>query len=382
MATLERQGVPTPHGGRHWNRSTVRWLLSNPVYRGQVYAGRTRTYPAGRHRSALQPVGERSARLELADRHEWMLVTTIPAIVSPDVFDRVQVKLAENRRLARRHTTTGQYLLRALVSCGVCGYACTGRQEKPRYAYYLCAGKAAAGSGGPHLPKSLGGHCPARYIPVRALDDLVWRDLCAVLTHPRSLAYALQRSQAGAWLPQEVQARRVQLQQGRRQLDHQVQRLGDAYQAGVMPLDEYRQRRTALERQQFALQQRKEQVETQVDQQQALAQVTTSLTGFCERVKGGLARATFDQRRQLVELLIDRVVVTDGDVEIRYVLPTTPASEHIRFSHLRTDYQHRLPRWVVAGQVAPGAATPHDAEDGLQNTAQRMGAWPALSGEW
>jgi site-specific DNA recombinase len=40
----------------------------------------------------------------------------------------------------------------------------------------------------------------------------------------------------------------------------------------------------------------------------------------------------------LVLLLIDRVIVTDGDVEIRYVVPTSPASEHIRFCHLRTDY--------------------------------------------
>ena len=55
----------------------------------------------------------------------------------------------------------------------------------------------------------------------------------------------------------------------------------------------------------------------------------------------GLAEATFEQKRQLVELLIDRVVVTDDDVEIRYVVPTTPASEHVRFCHLRTDYFDR-----------------------------------------
>jgi site-specific DNA recombinase len=233
VATLERQGIPTPQGGRHWNRSTVRWLLSNPVYMGHVYAGRTRTYPSTRRRSALQPVAERGARMELADRQEWMLVTTIPAIVSPDVFDRVQATLAENRRLARRHTSTGQYLLRALVSCGVCGYACTGRQEKPRYAYAtppICVpGRPPRDRGGricPNLPKSLGEHCPARYIParyiparyiparyipVRALDELVWRDLCAVLTHPESIAHALHRSQAGTWLPQDLQARRAQL---------------------------------------------------------------------------------------------------------------------------------------------------------------------------
>lgn len=59
---------------------------------------------------------------------------------------------------------------------------------------------------------------------------------------------------------------------------------------------------------------------------------------FCRRVQIGLADATFERRRQLVELLIDRVVVTDEQVEIRYVIPTSPAGEKFRFSHLRSDY--------------------------------------------
>ena len=59
---------------------------------------------------------------------------------------------------------------------------------------------------------------------------------------------------------------------------------------------------------------------------------------FCRRVQAGLAEASFAQKRQLVELLIDRVVVTDADVEIRYVVPTGPRGEHTRFCHLRLDY--------------------------------------------
>ena len=57
----------------------------------------------------------------------------------------------------------------------------------------------------------------------------------------------------------------------------------------------------------------------------------------------GLAQATFEQRRALVELLIDRVIVTDGEVEIRYVMPTDRASEQVRFCHLRLDYRARPP---------------------------------------
>src|SRR4030095_11688301 len=53
---------------------------------------------------------------------------------------------------------------------------------------------------------------------------------------------------------------------------------------------------------------------------------------------------------QLVELLIDRVVVTDGHVEIRYVIPTTDHSTKTRFCHLRTDYFHLI-ALAVAGPV-------------------------------
>jgi hypothetical protein len=44
-----------------------------------------------------------------------------------------------------------------------------------------------------------------------------------------------------------------------------------------------------------------------------------------------------------VELLIDRVIVTDEEVEIRYVIPASPESEHVRFCHLRSDYLHDPP---------------------------------------
>jgi site-specific DNA recombinase len=355
VAALVRDGVPTPHGRRQWSRSTLRWMLRNPVYVGQVYANRTHARPAHQRQSALQPVGQQGTTLELTAREAWLLVTTIPPLVSQEVFDQAQGKLAENRRLARRHNTTGDYLVRALVSCGVCGYACKGRQEPPRYAYYLCAGKV------PGRPEHPDGRCPARYIPALALDDLVWQDLCDVLTHPDSLAQALERAQAGAWLPQELQARRAQLQQGIQQVERQVERVGDAYQAGAMPLAEYRRRRQRLDDHRSALERQRQHLEAQVDQHQAVTQVMTSVEAFCQRVRPGLAHATFAQRRQLVELLIDRVIVTDGDVEIHYVIPTTPASEHVRFSHLRTNYLLLLspvaPRWHLGAHPRPAVRT-------------------------
>jgi hypothetical protein len=51
-------------------------------------------------------------------------------------------------------------------------------------------------------------------------------------------------------------------------------------------------------------------------------------------------------------------VVTDGQVEIRYVVPTTPGSTTTRLCHLRTDYFDHV-ALAVAHQVYPGRpATP------------------------
>jgi site-specific DNA recombinase len=63
----------------------------------------------------------------------------------------------------------------------------------------------------------------------------------------------------------------------------------------------------------------------------------------CARLRQNLAGASFARRRELVELLIDRVIVTDGDVEIRYVVPTSETGFHTRFCQLRQDYLHDPP---------------------------------------
>jgi hypothetical protein len=44
----------------------------------------------------------------------------------------------------------------------------------------------------------------------------------------------------------------------------------------------------------------------------------------------------------LIEWLVVRVIVTDGEVEIRYAIPTSPAGEATRFCHLRSDYRAPL----------------------------------------
>jgi site-specific DNA recombinase len=159
-----------------------------------------------------------------------------------------------------------------------------------------------------------------------------------MLSEPGALATALVRAQGGAWLPQEPQSRRDTLRRGQVQLQQQLERLTDAYLRAVIPISEYERRRRDLEQRLAALAGQEEQLRNDAERQRQLAGLAASLEVFRARVQRGLDGASFEQRRQLVLLLVDRVVVTDADVEIRYVLPTSPESEHVRFCHLRKDY--------------------------------------------
>jgi hypothetical protein len=131
------------------------------------------------------------------------------------------------------------------------------------------------------------------------------------------------------------------------QLDTSQQRLLDAYLAGVLTLPVFDRKRHELTRRQEALQSQQRQLDTVAQQHIALSAVAESLEAFCAQVRDGLHEATFEQRRALVELLIDRVIVTDGDVEIRYVFPTTCHGPPIWFSQLRVDYLHFVPLPIV-----------------------------------
>src|SRR5919206_487247 len=111
----------------------------------------------------------------------------------------------------------------------------------PGYRYYQCRGKLMA------LHSHRDTLCPARHIPAGQLDALVWDDLCQVLTHPETLRLALERAHGGHWLPQELQGRGETLRRGQTGLQRQVERLTEAYLAGVVRLEEYQRRRRDLE---------------------------------------------------------------------------------------------------------------------------------------
>jgi site-specific DNA recombinase len=55
---LHAQSIPGPHGQARWSPSSIRRMLMNPVYTGQLYADRIRAVPIRQRGPALRPVGQ------------------------------------------------------------------------------------------------------------------------------------------------------------------------------------------------------------------------------------------------------------------------------------------------------------------------------------
>jgi site-specific DNA recombinase len=358
---LSDDGIPTPTGEVRWNVATIRGMLRNPAYAGTAYSGRTHPAPSRQRKSALLPVGPGQSHPP-APAEEWIAIP-VPAIVDSETFRLAQQRLDQNKQMARRNNTAHDYLLRGLVSCAQCQLSCTGRMVHPGYAYYLCRGRTDA------LRAAKGARCMARYAPAQALDELVWQDLCQIVTDPALVTYELQRAQAGEWLPQLLQSRRQTLQQTLAHLERQQARLLDAYLAEIVVLEEFQRKRQELAATQAGLQHQLRQLDAQAHQQIELAGVAAGIEDFCRRIQPTLHHLTFAQRRQLVELLVDRVIVDDEQVEIRYVIPTSPKGETVPFCHLRKDYLQIIA--LLVGMVAVAQAqlvstlTDNDQPEGM-----------------
>ena len=142
----------TPRGGRLLIKTSLHQLLTNPTYTGRV-----------RHKGEL-----------FAGEH--------PALVTDELFDRVQSILHEGKNNGSRGSIAQQStLLRGLARCAVCdrpmthSYASRGTR---RYRYYICT---AAQKRGWHV-------CPSPSVPAAELERFVVDELRTIARDPALVA--------------------------------------------------------------------------------------------------------------------------------------------------------------------------------------------------
>ena len=116
---LEAQGIPSPKGKEQWSIATIRGILSNEKYKGDVLLQKT-------YRPSL--FSDKKA-VNHGELPKYYITGALPQIVDSQLFDRAQEELA--KRVSKRPVSenaktpfgrySGKYALSALVVCGRCG---------------------------------------------------------------------------------------------------------------------------------------------------------------------------------------------------------------------------------------------------------------------
>jgi site-specific DNA recombinase len=305
-------------GKRPWSPSLVHHVLSDESYAGTAYANRYRFVPSKKPRSRAPGCGENTCR-QPRPREEWIGIP-VPPLIDQATYQRAQEQLRRNAALSYRNNTKYSYLLRCLLTCRTCGlrmFGVTQRVEgdRPPRCYYRCNGKDCTSS-------ARVARCPQRMAEAESLEAAVWGHVKGLLSDPEALLSQFRdmaRTDAEGGPGQRADVEKLEAQLKR--LEREEARLIDAYQAGVISLEELGPRRRRIAERRSALtEQRDRQVRLCQEASNARA-VLADLSAFCDRVRSRLDGATLAERQEILQLLIERVIVGEGSLEIRHVIP-------------------------------------------------------------
>jgi site-specific DNA recombinase len=342
-------------GGARWSASVVHHILSDPVYSGTAYANRYRYVPPEKPRGRGPTSGENTSR-RLRPEEEWIPIP-VPPIIDEETRRLAQAQLERNATLSFRNNKKYSYLLRCLLSCEGCGLAMFGvtykaTDTRPEHRYYQCHGKDPILSAREHK-------CTQRPAKAGELEEAVWEHIKDLMRDPERLLtqfedFARSTSENGS----REEAAAKKLEAHLRRLSREQTRLVDAYQAGIIELEELEERRAKIAQRREALRTRYEQ-QAQLRRRAAQArEVLEDLQVFCRRIDARLDEAAFEEKQAILQLLIERIIVGEDTLEIRHVIPldgpprNSMGSAAPPESGLRSDGVHHAPLPLGSWQLA------------------------------
>jgi site-specific DNA recombinase len=345
---LQAASERTRTGRTTWDRMTILGILRNPAYKGQAAYGKTKTGPM---RPKLRPqrgdpaIPKRPKSTRNTPTEEWIYIP-VPALVSEALFEAVQQQLDENRQRARQRKRGASYLLQGLIVCAQCGYSYYGKpvsnkgaHGKPRrYAYYRCIGTDGYRFGGERV-------CNNHPVRTDTLDQTVWAEVCQLLADTGRLEQEYQRRlKAPAPGNDDLKTVESQLAKVRRS----IARLIDSYTDGFIEKAEFEPRIQRLRQRIADLENKAHSLADEANRQAQMRSVITRLEEFAGKVKDGLAAADWNQKRDLIRTMVQRIEIGKEDVNVVFRIPPDPFEsgpdggilQHCRDCSLSRDREH------------------------------------------
>ena len=333
---LTSQGVPTRTGKHRWDRSVIWGMLRNPAYAGTAVFGKTMAVhePAGLNRVARLQGRSVPRPVKTVDRprDDWTGIP-VPAIVSTGTFERVQQRLADNKRFAARNTKVPS-LLQGLAACSACGYGYyrghTTTTAGNKIYYYRCLGSDDYRYEGGRV-------CHNK--PVRAgyLDTVVWDHITHLLTAPALIHAEITKRLDQARTSDPVTSQRKRLEASLAKATASITAMIEALAEQLITIDELRARMPHLRARQASLRGQLDALDAQAADRDAYLKLADDLEGFLTRLRASTATATVEERQKVLRLLVKDVLIGPEKITIRHRIPARAHGFATRHDTAKTD---------------------------------------------
>jgi site-specific DNA recombinase len=312
VAELNKKNSPSPTG-QGWRHDTLIKLLHNRAFMGEFVAFRTpKRNPKGGRRIPRDP--------------KEHVIVPCPAVVSRELFDLVQERLAFNRRFCATSQKRA-YLLKGLIRCAKCertyiGHAISGRKYKdkcyPDFIYYQCGSRA-------HRDYD---YCGSPQVNARKLESAIWTEIEGFLYSPASIVEKAARrveKQKHSEM-QGVERKIKRLKEARAKNYESCTRLALAVARGVLSEEETIQAKQTLSRELAAIEEELTELSLLTETGEARKERVNSAQTLLETLRQQVDRGFSPQKKtEIVRCLVKQIKVYSRDgrprAEVQYVFP-------------------------------------------------------------
>ena len=222
---LNRLGCKTSHG-KVFERRSIEYIIQNPTYCGMIRWNRTTN-----ETNVIKP------------KDEWIITEgNHEAIISKELFEQAQKRFeSEYRPRGARPSSTYRHWLSGLMKCPACGRTMTAKHTAG-YCYFTCYGYSK-------------GKCLAKQsISSRIIEKSVLQSISEVLADS-NLSFRLVKQES----KEEINRESLILDQLSR-IAGKERRIRDAYRDGIDTLEEYKENKAILVKEQETLEAELEQL--------------------------------------------------------------------------------------------------------------------------
>lgn len=317
---LEKRKIKTAQGNYFWGRSSISRILKNTSYFGLHYFNRAERIESDNKNTRY--ARNRKTKTRPRDESEWIPVP-IPAIISEELFNRVQEKIKRNQRMNRG--TDEKYLLSGLIKCGICDHTYTGAVWNTKKRVYKCNYREKNSS---HIPEVIKQKCDNYYVFGEDLENAVWDVVIKKVLQPSIIKKYIdilrdKKSESRRKLEVAINSLNAQIEN----INKRKMKLLDLYSDGLVDRDNYQMKIEELDDQAEGLNNRLGEAKTKIELLDKRKEINENIGRYCQTAKKKARTLDQKQKRFFLQQIIKKIVFLKDRITIIGYFPIVEISD-------------------------------------------------------